>query len=89
MAARAHAASLYLSSHDQSHGTFGSKVLSFFVNTRDLREMAGCVRVCVVLAVVCVGVASAASLTDGGVNEKCRHNLTKFDPYLSQYIGKR
>ena len=87
MAARAHAASLYLSSHDQSHGTFGSKV---FVNTtRDLREMAGCVRVCVVLAVVCVGVASAASLTDGGVNEKCRHNLTKFDPYLSQYIGKR
>ena len=46
---------------------------------------AGCVRVCVFLSLCC-----ALTCAEGGkVDEKCRHNLTKFDPYLSQYIGKR
>ena len=46
-----------------------------------------CGLLCLVMA---CGAARAASLAEsGGVNEKCRHNLTKFDPYLSQYIGKR
>ena len=51
--------------------------------------MAGCVRVCGLLLVLMCGAARAASLAESGVNEKCRHNLTKFDPYLAQYVGKR
>ena len=53
--------------------------------------MAHSVLVCALLVLACAGAARAASLAEsgGGVNEKCRHNLTKFDPYLSQYIGKR
>jgi cation-dependent mannose-6-phosphate receptor len=52
--------------------------------------MASRVVVCGLLLVAACGAARGASLAESqGVNEKCRHNLTKFDPYLSQYIGKR
>ena len=52
--------------------------------------MASRVVVCGLLLVAACGSARGASLAESqGVNEKCRHNLTKFDPYLSQYIGKR
>lgn len=47
--------------------------------------MAGCLRVCVLLSVL-YGLASADS---SSVNENCRRNLTRYDPYLSHYIGKR
>lgn len=47
--------------------------------------MASCIRVCVLLSLLC----AMACADSGGVNEKCRRNLTRFDPYLSQYIGKR
>lgn len=51
--------------------------------------MASCLQVCVLLAFVCAAARAASLAESGGVNEKCRQNLTKFDPYLSQYIGKR
>lgn len=49
------------------------------------KMMAGCLRVCVLLSVLYALVSADSS----SVNEKCRHNLTRYDPYLSQYIGKR
>ena len=46
-----------------------------------------CLRVCALLSLFCA-LAHAERLTRGD-SEACRHNLTKFDPYLSKYIGKR
>lgn len=40
---------------------------------------------CVLLSVL----YALASADSSSVNEKCRNNLTRYDPYLSQYIGKR
>ena len=49
--------------------------------------VAECLRICALLSFLYVLAYAEGSDTD--VNEKCQHNLTKFDPYLSHYIGKR
>ena len=53
--------------------------------------MAPSLWVCAIFLVfVCADTRSAIIAdSEGTVNEKCRQNLTKFDPYLAQYIGKR
>jgi hypothetical protein len=42
---------------------------------------------CAVLSLLYALACTEDSKAD--INEKCQHNLTKFDPYLSHYIGKR
>ena len=53
----------------------------------EMSVVAACLRVCAFLSLLYVLVYAEGSDTD--VNEKCQHNLTKFDSYLSHYIGKR
>ena len=49
--------------------------------------VATCLHVCTLLSLLYV--LAYAEESDADVNEKCQHNLTEFDSYLSHYIGKR